>query len=334
MRFSATLAPHDLVLVVGSSVFPYYPYVPGPLLPEGLKLVAITSDPPRRRERQWATRSSATSRSPCGGWWSWSATPRPGSHRSHGPRRREPQASEPISGSEAMAALADVWPEDAIAVLESPSTTFALRNRLRLSRPGSYYFSASGGLGFAIAAALGVQLAEPSRPVVCVLGEGSAQYGITALWSAAAYRVPVTYLVLRNDEYAILKWFAAAEQVVGRTGARAPRTRRRRRGPWLWRGRARGERSRGADRGAARGTRRRRAGPAARAGADRGWDVDGVKAEEPRAGLCDSCLHQQLVHNTRGSVFSLCRRSRNEPERFARYPRLPVTNCPGYERRR
>jgi hypothetical protein len=50
-----------------------------------------------------------------------------------------------------------------------------------------------------------------------------------------------------------------------------------------------------------------------------------------RAGLCDSCRHQQVVRNTRGSVFSLCRRSRDEPERFPRYPRLPVLSCPGYE---
>jgi amidase len=53
----------------------------------------------------------------------------------------------------------------------------------------------------------------------------------------------------------------------------------------------------------------------------------------PPAGLCDSCRHQQLVRNTRGSAFSLCRRSRSEPERFPRYPRLPVTDCDGYEPR-
>ncbi len=52
-----------------------------------------------------------------------------------------------------------------------------------------------------------------------------------------------------------------------------------------------------------------------------------------QAGLCDSCRHQQVVRNTRGSVFSLCRRSRDEPERFPRYPRLPVLACPGYETR-
>jgi hypothetical protein len=51
----------------------------------------------------------------------------------------------------------------------------------------------------------------------------------------------------------------------------------------------------------------------------------------PPAGCCDSCRHQQLVHNTRGSEFSLCRRSRTEPERFPRYPRLPVSRCDGYE---
>jgi benzoylformate decarboxylase len=127
-----------------------------------------------------------------------------------------------MSGTAAMAALAEVWPEDAIAVVETPSSTVALRNRLRLSRPGSYYFSSSGGLGFGIAAAVGVQLAEPERPVVCVLGEGSAQYGITALWTAAAYRVPVTFLVLRNDEYMILKWFAELEQAQGAPGLDLP----------------------------------------------------------------------------------------------------------------
>jgi benzoylformate decarboxylase len=121
-----------------------------------------------------------------------------------------------------MAALADAWPEDGIAVVESPSSTMAFRNRLRLSRPGSYYFCASGGLGFGIAAGVGVQLAQPSRPVVCVLGEGSAQYGITALWTAVAYKVPVTFLILRNNEYMILKWFSMLEQVEGAPGLDLP----------------------------------------------------------------------------------------------------------------
>jgi hypothetical protein len=50
----------------------------------------------------------------------------------------------------------------------------------------------------------------------------------------------------------------------------------------------------------------------------------------PAEGLCAVCRHQQIVRNTRGSVFSLCRRSRDDPS-FPRYPRLPVLECRGYE---
>ena len=49
-------------------------------------------------------------------------------------------------------------------------------------------------------------------------------------------------------------------------------------------------------------------------------------------GLCDTCEHQQIVRNTRGSVFSLCRRSRADPT-FPRYPRMPVLECRGHEPR-
>jgi hypothetical protein len=52
----------------------------------------------------------------------------------------------------------------------------------------------------------------------------------------------------------------------------------------------------------------------------------------PPAGLCDSCRHQRVIRNTRGSSFSLCERSKTEPE-YPRYPRLPVVECRGYEPR-
>lgn len=55
-------------------------------------------------------------------------------------------------------------------------------------------------------------------------------------------------------------------------------------------------------------------------------------APRPPAGLCDDCRHQRLVRNTRGSVFSLCERSRHDPA-YPRYPRLPVTVCGGHEPR-
>ena len=48
------------------------------------------------------------------------------------------------------------------------------------------------------------------------------------------------------------------------------------------------------------------------------------------AGLCDTCRHQQIVRTTRGSTFSLCRRSKTDPD-YPRYPRLPVVECRGWE---
>ena len=52
-----------------------------------------------------------------------------------------------------------------------------------------------------------------------------------------------------------------------------------------------------------------------------------------RAGLCDTCTHQKLIRNTRGSTFSMCERSKTEPERYPKYPRVPVMACLGYEPR-
>jgi benzoylformate decarboxylase len=130
--------------------------------------------------------------------------------------------TDPLTPTMVHHTLGRVFPDDGIVVLESPSSTPALRNQLRLSAPGSYYFAAGGGLGFGLPAAIGVQLAQPDRPVVCVLGEGSAQYAITGFWTAAAYDVPVTFLILRNEEYAILKWFADIEEVTGAPGLDLP----------------------------------------------------------------------------------------------------------------
>ena len=216
-----TLEGHDLILVAGSSVFPYYPYIPGPLLPEGAALVAVTSDPDEAARAPMGdaivadvglTLAALLEAVP--------ESARPAPEPNPGPT--EIPASDPLDSSTVHSALAEVLPGDGVVVLESPSSTLALRNQLRLSKPGSYYFSAGGGLGFGLPAAVGVQLAQPSRPVVCVIGEGSVQYAVTAFWSAVAYDVPVTFLVLRNSEYAILKWFAEVEGVTGAPGLDLP----------------------------------------------------------------------------------------------------------------
>jgi benzoylformate decarboxylase len=216
-----TLEGHDLILVAGSSVFPYYPHIPGPLLPAGAELVAITSDPDEATRAPMGDAVVADVALTLAALLE--AVPessRPAPAPNEGPQEIPP--ADPLNSSTVHSALAEVFPEDGIVVLESPASTLALRNQLRLSRPGSYYFSSGGGLGFGLAASVGVQLAQPDRPVVCVLGEGSAQYAITAFWSAAAYEVPVTFLVMRNDEYAILKWFADVESVQGAPGLDLP----------------------------------------------------------------------------------------------------------------
>ena len=216
-----TLEGHDLILVAGSSVFPYYPHIPGPLLAEGSSLVAITSDPDEAARAPMGDALIADVGLTLAALLeAVGESSRPQPEPNPGPG--EVPISDPLNPSTALAALAEVFPKDGIVVLESPSSTLALRNQMRISRPGSYFFSAGGGLGFGLAAAVGVQLAQPDRPVVCVLGEGSAQYAITAFWSAAAYSVPVTFLLLRNAEYSILKWFAEVEGVHGAPGLDLP----------------------------------------------------------------------------------------------------------------
>jgi benzoylformate decarboxylase len=219
---SETLAPYDVVLVVGASVFAYYPNIPGALLPAGTRLVAITSDPDEAQRAPMGDAIVADVRA------TLAALVDDVAHSDREPPEPlppppAPEQSDPISPGAAVQALADVWPEDGIAVVEAPSATLAIRNRLKLSKPGSWFFGAGGGLGFGLSAAVGVQMAQPDRRVVCVMGEGSVQYAVQAFWTAAAYDVPLTVLVLRNEEYAILKWFAGLEQVAGAPGLDLPK---------------------------------------------------------------------------------------------------------------
>jgi len=215
------LSAYDLVIVAGSSVFPFYPNIPGPLLADGTRLMAITDDPDEAARAPMGDAlvadvalTLAALTVAAGGSERRPPDPRPDAE--------PPQEQTPLGADAVHSTLADVFPDEGIVVLESPSSTLALRNRVRIGRPGSYWFGAGGGLGFGLPASLGVQLAEPDRPLVCVLGEGSAQYAITGFWTAAAYGLPVTFLVLNNSEYSILKWFAGLESVEGAPGLDLP----------------------------------------------------------------------------------------------------------------
>lgn len=216
-----TLKDHDLVIVVGSSVFAYYPNIAGPFLAEGTSLVAITSDPDEAARAPMGDAIVADVKLTLTALLEHLD----GTERDAPPAWPDPtrmEETDPLNASVVHSILKEELPGNGVIVLESPSSTLALRNQLRISKPKSYFFGAGGGLGFGLGSSVGIQMAEPDRPVVCVLGEGSVQYAVVAFWTAVAYNVPVTFLVLRNDEYAILKWFAEIEQVTGSPGLDLP----------------------------------------------------------------------------------------------------------------
>ena len=105
-----------------------------------------------------------------------------------------------------MESLARVLPDDVAVIEESPTTTAGYLVQSGALRNTSGYFAQRGwALGWGLNCAIGVKLAWPKRPVLAILGEGSAMYGIQGLWTAAHHRIPVTFVVTNNAEYKILK---------------------------------------------------------------------------------------------------------------------------------
>jgi benzoylformate decarboxylase len=211
----------DVIVVAGAPVFKYYPNIPGDMVPAGAEVWQVTSDPDEAARAQVGNAAVGDAAA-----FLEALAERVGeSDRDAPPARAEmpaPEPADPMMAGAAFDVLAGVLNGDEILVNESPSNALAFRARIKPSRPGSFMFGAGGGLGFGLSAAVGAQIGAPDRPVVAVLGEGSAQYTITALWTAVAYKVPLTILVLRNDEYAILKWFSDLEQVTGAPGLDLP----------------------------------------------------------------------------------------------------------------
>ena len=101
--------------------------------------------------------------------------------------------------------LAEALPADAVVVDEGLVSTASLPRLLPMRDPRCYYGLASGGLGFAVPGAVGISLALPRRPVVAVVGDGSAMYGIQGLWTAAHEKLPITYVIANNRGYRIIK---------------------------------------------------------------------------------------------------------------------------------
>ena len=105
-----------------------------------------------------------------------------------------------------MGALAKVLPANAAVVEEAVTTTNGTLERLgALKDPAGYFGHRGWALGWGLGCALGVKLAWPERPVLALLGDGAALYGIQGLWTAAHHRIPVTFILCNNAQYQILK---------------------------------------------------------------------------------------------------------------------------------
>lgn len=121
-------------------------------------------------------------------------------------RIADESALRPMTPAVLMGSVARVLPPNVAVVEEAVTTTNTTFQRLGALKNASGYFGHRGwALGWGLGCALGVKLAWPERPVLAVLGEGAAMYGIQGLWSAAKYRIPVTFVIANNAQYQILK---------------------------------------------------------------------------------------------------------------------------------
>ncbi|MFI6290334.1 thiamine pyrophosphate-dependent enzyme [Nonomuraea sp. NPDC050790] len=187
------LAGHDLVLAAG---------VPPP---EDVTAVLLTSDPSGAAYGDVIVGEVRQALAALSELTKVRQEPLPGTWPAPSPA---PRGSRPMSLRTALAAVAAGAPEETVWVCESPPSRPAFHDQIRINRPGSFLCAAGGGAGHGLPAAIGAQLGEPSRPVVAVVGDGSLQHAVAALWSAAAYRVPLTVVVLTDGTQAMLRWLS------------------------------------------------------------------------------------------------------------------------------
>jgi benzoylformate decarboxylase len=204
----AALRRHDVLLAVGTP-FLRLSALPAESPAHGAGLVHIGSDP-------WELGKNHRSLAIAGDeLWALQAL---AAELERVGRTRQPAAAltpepepEGWSADAALAELAAALPEDALVVDESVSAMPSLARRLP-RRPGSWFRSRGGALGAGMTLPIGAALAAPGRPVVAVVGDGSAMYTSAALWTAANRTLATTFVVLDNGGYRIL------DESAGRAG--------------------------------------------------------------------------------------------------------------------
>jgi benzoylformate decarboxylase len=120
-------------------------------------------------------------------------------------RARAEAGQSPVKALALLEAIGRVLPKDAVVVEEALSSAAGIRNLIRSDDPQSFFGLRGGGIGWGLPAAVGAKVALPDRPVVAIVGDGSAMYSCQALWTAARYRLGVVFVILNNSSYRILK---------------------------------------------------------------------------------------------------------------------------------
>lgn len=219
------LAEADVVLAVGANVFNSFLYVPEPFLGPATKLVhldssfeevekiyatdvGILADPAAGAEEladALAQDMSASAKEGAATRAAAYGEERRRSDEQYQERVRGMSGRHPMAVEQMMHELAQASPPDVIVADESITSRPALNRAFNFDEPGSLYSIRGGALGWAMPGALGVKLANPSRPVLAVVGDGASLYTVQALWTAARYNIPVVYAICNNRSYRVLK---------------------------------------------------------------------------------------------------------------------------------
>jgi benzoylformate decarboxylase len=203
----ARLRDYEVVLVAGAPAFEYYPYSPGAREGPGARLLHVTDDPAEAARSEAARVAIGDVRLTLAQiLGELAAPPASAARRPDPPPVADPEDQITVDGL--LSVLAERLPASTIVVEEAPSSKAAIQRRLALEAPLGYLTTASGGLGFAMPAAVGVKLARPDRRVICIVGDGAAMYSWTAIWNAIRDRAPIGVIVVNDGQYTTLKAFA------------------------------------------------------------------------------------------------------------------------------
>jgi benzoylformate decarboxylase len=207
------LSEYDVVLVLGAPVFRYFPYDPGPPVKGETQIVHVTDNP---EEASRAATGTGVMGDVALAIRQLTERLQKEAGRPALPPLEElptPEAEGSLPADYVLHMLAQHLPDRAVLVEETPSSRALLHKHVRIKSPGGFYAAASGGLGFGTSASIGLKLAQPDRPVVCVVGDGSLMYAVQALWSAAHYGANVAFVVMNNQQYKILRLLGEREEI-------------------------------------------------------------------------------------------------------------------------